>query len=141
MRYAVVFEKSKQSFGAYVPDLPGCVAVGESLAEAKSLIADAMKQHLDELKSGGEPAPDASAFGVGEAFVLGRRPPARHRRKPAQAGADRPDSSLSRDRLQHLAPVHEGRDVARGRRRLDALVLRHQHRPPPPFLLRGRWVF
>lgn len=61
MRYAVVFEKSSASFGAYVPDLPGCVAVGESLAEAKSLIADAMKEHLDELKSDGQQPPEPAS--------------------------------------------------------------------------------
>ena len=61
MRYAVVFEKSEASFGAYVPDLPGCVAVGESLAEAKSLISEAMKQHLDELKTDGHQAPEPAS--------------------------------------------------------------------------------
>lgn len=61
MRYAVVFEKSEASFGAYVPDLPGCVAVGESLAEAKSLIGEAMKQHLDDLKSGGKNPPEPAS--------------------------------------------------------------------------------
>ena len=56
MRYAVIFEKSEKSFGAYAPDLPGCIAVGDSLAEAKTLIAEAMKQHLAELKQPPEPA-------------------------------------------------------------------------------------
>ncbi len=58
MRYAVVFEKSETSFGAYVPDLPGCVVVGGSLAEAKALIGEAMKQHLAELKSSGQETPE-----------------------------------------------------------------------------------
>jgi predicted RNase H-like HicB family nuclease len=58
MRYAVIFEKSETNFGAYVPDLPGCVAVGDSLAEAKSLIAQAMKQHLEGLKEDGHQAPE-----------------------------------------------------------------------------------
>ena len=57
MRYAVVFEKSETSFGAYVPDLPGCVAVGESLAETKLAISQAMRQHLDDLKAAGKSAP------------------------------------------------------------------------------------
>jgi len=61
MRYAVVFEKSEASFGAYVPDLPGCVAVGESLAEAKSLISEAMKQHLDGLKTDGQHPPEPAS--------------------------------------------------------------------------------
>lgn len=58
MRYAVIFEKSESSFGAYVPDLPGCIAVGESLAEAKTLIAQAMKQHLEILKTEGQNPPE-----------------------------------------------------------------------------------
>jgi predicted RNase H-like HicB family nuclease len=58
MRYAVIFEKSETSFGAYVPDLPGCVAVGESLAEVKTLIAQAMKQHLEMLKNDGQNPPE-----------------------------------------------------------------------------------
>ena len=49
MRYAVVFEKSDTSYGAYVPDLPGCAAAGASLAEAKTLISEAMKQHLADM--------------------------------------------------------------------------------------------
>jgi predicted RNase H-like HicB family nuclease len=58
MRYAVIFEKSQTSFGAYVPDLPGCIAVGESLAEVKTLIAQAMKQHLEAMKSDGQNPPE-----------------------------------------------------------------------------------
>ena len=61
MRYAVIFEKSESSFGAYVPDLPGCMAVGESLADAKTLIAQAMKQHLEVLKGEGHAAPEPSS--------------------------------------------------------------------------------
>ena len=57
MRYAVVFEKSENSFGAYVPDLPGCIAVGQSLAEAKLAISDAMRQHLEALKADGKSPP------------------------------------------------------------------------------------
>lgn len=57
MRYAVVFEKSETSFGAYVPDLPGCVAVGQSLAEAKLAISNAMRQHLQDMKAGGKSPP------------------------------------------------------------------------------------
>ena len=57
MRYAVVFEKSATSFGAYVPDLPGCVAVGESMAETKLAISNAMRQHLETMKADGKPAP------------------------------------------------------------------------------------
>ena len=61
MRYAVIFEKSERSFGAYVPDLPGCVAVGDSLAEVKTLIAEAMKQHLGGLKEDGHQPPEPAS--------------------------------------------------------------------------------
>ena len=57
MRYAVVFEKSDANIGAYVPDLPGCVAVGTSLAETKLAISNAMQQHLEELKADGKSPP------------------------------------------------------------------------------------
>jgi predicted RNase H-like HicB family nuclease len=61
MRYAVIFEKSETSFGAYVPDLPGCVAAGDSLAEAKTLIAEAMKLHLAALKAQGLGMPEPAS--------------------------------------------------------------------------------
>ena len=61
MRYAVIFEKSDSSIGAYVPDLPGCVAVGGSLAEAKTLISEAMKQHLEQLMEDGRQPPEPAS--------------------------------------------------------------------------------
>lgn len=45
MRYAVVIEKGTSSYGAYVPDLPGCVAVGETVEEVKILIQEAIEFH------------------------------------------------------------------------------------------------
>ena len=58
MRYAVIFEKSDSGFGAYVPDLPGCIAVGDSLAEVKGLISQAMKIHLESLQCEGHNPPE-----------------------------------------------------------------------------------
>lgn len=58
MRYAVVFEKGPTSFGAYVPDLPGCVAVGETEEEVRRLIAEAIPLHLEGLREDGLPIPD-----------------------------------------------------------------------------------
>jgi predicted RNase H-like HicB family nuclease len=59
MRYMVVLEKGEESWGAYVPDLPGCVAVGETEDEVKQLIQEAIEFHLEDLtESGAElPAP------------------------------------------------------------------------------------
>jgi predicted RNase H-like HicB family nuclease len=45
MRYAVVIEKSETGYGAYVPDLPGCVAVGETLPETEQLIQAGVEFH------------------------------------------------------------------------------------------------
>jgi len=57
MRYLVVVEEGPSSFGAYVPDLPGCVAAGETKAEALALIREAIQLHLGDLKSEGLPLP------------------------------------------------------------------------------------
>ena len=57
MKYAVVIEEGPKSFGAYVPDLPGCVAVGESRTEVVQLIQEAMELHLQSLQEQGERIP------------------------------------------------------------------------------------
>jgi predicted RNase H-like HicB family nuclease len=58
MRYAVVIEKGQTSYGVYVPDLPGCVAVGETIEEAKQLIQEAIAFHLESLQEEGDPIPE-----------------------------------------------------------------------------------
>ncbi len=65
MRYMVVIEESPTSYGAYVPDLPGCVAVGETREEVLRLIQEAIELHVEDLKHGGQSAPvphSSSAF-------------------------------------------------------------------------------
>lgn len=57
MRYGVVIEKGESSYGAYVPDLPGCVAVAETLEEVEQLIREAIKLHLEGLQEDGLPIP------------------------------------------------------------------------------------
>ena len=57
MKYAVVIEEGSSSFGAYVPDLPGCVAVGESRVEVVKLIQEAIEFHLQGLHEQGENIP------------------------------------------------------------------------------------
>lgn len=57
MRYLVVVEQGVESFGAYVPDLPGCVAVGETEEEVLHLIREAIEFHLDGLKDEGSSVP------------------------------------------------------------------------------------
>ena len=58
MKYAVVMEKGDKSFGAYVPDLSGCVAFGETREEVISLIREAIEFHLDGMKEDGEGMPE-----------------------------------------------------------------------------------
>ncbi|HEX8244031.1 MAG TPA: type II toxin-antitoxin system HicB family antitoxin [Longimicrobium sp.] len=53
MRYLVIIEKSATGFGAYVPDLPGCIAVGESEAEVRQLIREAIELHVESLQEDG----------------------------------------------------------------------------------------
>ena len=63
MQYLVVIEKGESSFGAYVPDLPGCVAVGETRAEVAELIHEAIEFHLAGMKDDGLPIPEPHSTG------------------------------------------------------------------------------
>lgn len=57
MDYVVIIEKGENSFGAYVPDLPGCVAVGENREEVMNLIREAIEFHVGGLREDGRPVP------------------------------------------------------------------------------------
>jgi len=57
LQYLIVIEQGSNSYGAYVPDLPGCVAVGESREEAVELIQEAIAMHLEDLRDRGEAIP------------------------------------------------------------------------------------
>jgi predicted RNase H-like HicB family nuclease len=61
MDYIVVVEKSETGFGAYLPDLPGCVAVGETREETLQLIREAVDFNIESLRENGEPVPSPSA--------------------------------------------------------------------------------
>jgi len=61
MRYAVIVEEGEGSFGAYVPDLPGCAAVGESKEEVLRLIQEAIEFHIEGLREDGQPVPEPSS--------------------------------------------------------------------------------
>ncbi len=60
MKYAVVIEKEGGSFGAYVPDLPGCVAVAKTRPRVKRLMAEAIALHLADMRARGEKIPRPS---------------------------------------------------------------------------------
>lgn len=57
MRYAIVIEKGPTSYGAYVPDLPGCVAAAKTRDEVTKLIAEAISVHLAGLREDRLPIP------------------------------------------------------------------------------------
>ena len=59
MRYSIVIEEGESSYGAYVPDLPGCVAAGKTREEAVKLIHEAIEEHLQVLREEGMPVPPA----------------------------------------------------------------------------------
>jgi predicted RNase H-like HicB family nuclease len=61
MRYAVVIENAGTNFSAYVPDLPGCIATGATVAETEAAIREAIVFHLDGLREDGSPIPPPSS--------------------------------------------------------------------------------
>jgi predicted RNase H-like HicB family nuclease len=61
VEYVVILERGEKSYGAYVPDLPGCVAVGETRKEAAQLIRRAIALHVAGLKRNGLPVPEPSS--------------------------------------------------------------------------------
>jgi predicted RNase H-like HicB family nuclease len=61
MRYAIVIEHAESNYSAYVPDLPGCVTTGQSVAEVELNIREAIEFHLDGLREDGLPVPKPSA--------------------------------------------------------------------------------
>ena len=71
MEYTVIVEKSDTGFGAFVPDLPGCVAVGETREETLVLVREAIRLHLESLEEQGDPVPEprATAERVAEVHV------------------------------------------------------------------------
>jgi predicted RNase H-like HicB family nuclease len=57
MRYAIVIEKAEGNYSAYVPDLPGCVATGLTVAEVEVEIREAILFHVEGLREDGLPIP------------------------------------------------------------------------------------
>jgi predicted RNase H-like HicB family nuclease len=70
MQYAIVIEKAESNYSAFVPDLPGCVATGETEADVRILIAEAINFHLEGLHLSGDAIPLPNAL-VGYVEVAG----------------------------------------------------------------------
>jgi len=63
MKYMVVIEQGASGYGAHVPDLPGCIAAGETREAVLTLIKEAIEFHIEGLREAGEPVPPASSVG------------------------------------------------------------------------------
>ncbi|MYN19561.1 type II toxin-antitoxin system HicB family antitoxin [Rugamonas sp. FT107W] len=61
MKFLVIVEEGPKSFGAYVPDLPGCVAVGATRSEVVALIQEAIEFHLEGMRADGKPMPQPNS--------------------------------------------------------------------------------
>lgn len=62
LRYAVVFERSADGYGAFVPDLPGCITVGDTLTETETNIREAIAGHIAAMREHGEPIPQPATL-------------------------------------------------------------------------------
>jgi len=61
MTYLVVIEKGENSFGAYIPDLPGCAVVGETREEALQLMREAVDLHVSAMREKGDALPEPAS--------------------------------------------------------------------------------
>jgi predicted RNase H-like HicB family nuclease len=61
MRYAVVIEQAENNYSAYVPDLPGCVATGNSITETEQAIREAIEFHIEGLREDGASIPEPTS--------------------------------------------------------------------------------
>lgn len=61
-KFLVPYEKSSTGYGAYAPDLPGCVATGRTIGETRKRMAKALEMHLAAMREDGEPIPEPSPF-------------------------------------------------------------------------------
>jgi len=57
MKYLAIIEKAGNNYSAYVPDLPGCIAVGDTVEQTEQMIKEAIEFHLEAMRSDGLPIP------------------------------------------------------------------------------------
>jgi predicted RNase H-like HicB family nuclease len=60
-RYAIVIERARKNFAAYVPDLPGCVATGATVEETERLLREAIELHIEGMREDGLTVPEPSS--------------------------------------------------------------------------------
>ena len=83
LNYAIVYERTSNNYGAYAPELPGCIATGESWQEIQAMIREAIVFHIEGLIEDGDPVPDPQ-MSIGEAMAY-------HIASLADAGESIPD--------------------------------------------------
>jgi len=59
-KYAVIYEPTATGYSAYAPDLPGCIATGQTLEQTRERMAEAMEAHLQAMREDGDPIPEPS---------------------------------------------------------------------------------
>jgi predicted RNase H-like HicB family nuclease len=69
MTYKAIVERGETSWGAYIPDLPGCIAVGQSRAQVEDLIREAASAHVELLRERGEKVPAPSTVAVIDVYA------------------------------------------------------------------------
>lgn len=62
MKYGIVIEKADGNYSAYVPDLPGCIAVGDTVEEVKQSIREAIQFHIEGLRDDGIEVPEPTSL-------------------------------------------------------------------------------
>jgi predicted RNase H-like HicB family nuclease len=106
--YAIVIEKAPKNFGAYVPDLPGCVATGKTVREVLASIAEAIDFHLDGMREDGLSVPEPTTIATYLATIGS---------KGGKTAADRMTPEQRRARAQAA-----GKAGGRGRSRDQSVV-------------------
>ena len=93
LRYAVVFEQTSNNYGAYVPDVPGCISTGKTWDEMQAMIREALAFHIEDMLGQGEPVPEPT-MSIDDAIAYHSQPiPDDVLRSYAEFGA--PEPSLS----------------------------------------------
>ena len=69
IEFTVIYEKGETNWGAYIPDLPGCVSIGDSFLEVQENIKEAIALYLEVLQEDGQPIPQPS-IQVGKVAVM-----------------------------------------------------------------------
>ena len=89
IEFTVLIEKSDNGYAAYLPDLPGCVAAGDTIEETRDLIAEAVASHLELMSEDGDPIPEPNSLAQTLAiYPVGSTYHTRYLDEPATVPAD-----------------------------------------------------